>query len=80
MQRGQVFDSHQFIQRLTKSHQADYVRALSHYLGGRGPFKVLHNLLAKELNRKAQVRKTPRRPRTANIFGDVVSNAEWKRL
>ena len=77
---GQVFDSHWFIQNLTRDHQAEYIIALTHYTRGPGPFKKLHRLLANELNRKAQVRNTRRRPQSTDIFGDRVSNAEWKRV
>jgi hypothetical protein len=77
---GTVFDSHWFIQNLTRNYQDEYIAALTHYTGRRGPFKRLHKSLADELNRKRQVRKTPRRPRSADIFGDVVSNAEWRRV
>ena len=78
---GKKFDSHWFIQKLTKAHQTEYISALTHYSRCRGPFKTLHRLLANELNGKTQVRKTKARPRNADVFfGDDVSNTEWIRV
>lgn len=77
--RGTVFDRHWFIAKLTRSHQRDYINALNHYAGGRGPFMTLHRLLSTRLHSHSQVVHIGT-TFSNNIFGQDVSNAQWRRV
>jgi hypothetical protein len=78
--QGRVFDSHEFIQRLSQANQRRYIRALRFFMVYPDPFRKLHFELSGELlNHTASVRYVGRH-RSANIFGDIVSCATWVKL
>lgn len=67
IRRNKSFDSHWFIQQLSRRNQDEYIRALTNYLGVRkGAFKALHGDLAKLLNLKPQIQKQLNRPKSKN--------------
>ncbi|MDZ7619375.1 MAG: hypothetical protein U1E05_20435 [Patescibacteria group bacterium] len=73
--RGSRFESHEFIQKLARDNQADYIRMLNHYVGKPAPFKLLHRQLSRHLHDYAH--QIGRRVST-DIFGDDVSNSYWE--
>jgi hypothetical protein len=75
---GAIFDSHWFIGRLAQAHQTDYIQALNHYAGHRAAFKVLHRSLSSRLRRHRQAIYAGR-TNSGDVFGDNVSNANWRR-
>lgn len=78
---GTPFDSHDFIQKLTRAHQSEYVKALNYYTrsGRLKPFKPLHNALARLLRSPGLSVTYVGRINSDDIFGDDVSNANWMR-
>lgn len=81
---GDIIDSHDFIQRLTQRNQKGYIDALHHMVyvkRSRTPFRTLHRILATRLlHETTLVQQRRNRPRTEDVFGDVVSNSEWERI
>jgi hypothetical protein len=73
---GSRFDSHDFIQKLTRDFQGDYIATLNHYTAKPAPFKLLHRQLSTHLHTHAC--KIGRRV-SKDIFGDDVSNTYWER-
>jgi hypothetical protein len=78
---GTPFNSHDFIQKLTQKHQAEYIKALDHYRrkGTRGPFKVLHNRLARLLRSRGLNCTHTGDTIDENIFGEPVKIYTWRR-
>jgi hypothetical protein len=75
---GTHFDSHEFIQQLAQAHQKEYITALNYYVRRPAPFKSLHRALSSRLRMHRQVVYIGR-GLSPDIFGDVVSNARWRR-
>ncbi|MBI1248128.1 hypothetical protein GC197_09835 [bacterium] len=73
---GSRFDSHDFIQKLTRDFQSDYIAILNHYIAKPAPFKLLHRQLSRHLH--MHVSEIGHRD-SKDIFGDDVSNTYWER-
>ncbi len=79
LEPGFLFDSHWIFQRMTKSHQHEYIRALLEMGDDPAPFKNLHQKLADRLAENPKVEKTGNRRLSKTIFGDDVPNTEWRK-
>jgi hypothetical protein len=78
---GEDFDSHIFILRLAQKHQSEYIMALDYYRRKRDPFRQLHNQLSRLIGKHPALARRLRPNRiSADIFGDKVSNAAWRRI
>lgn len=73
-----TFDSHEFILKLAALYQSEYISALNDYINTPTPFQNLHVQIAKQLKKSGYVRYIGDVP-SANIFGNVNSNAQWKK-
>ena len=85
-QMPNTFTSHQFFQRLAQQNQTLYIEALYAYRhathrGGIAPFRVVHDVLAKRLNKYPNlVQKIRSDAPSIDIFGKPSKCTEWQRL
>ena len=77
---GQVFDSHDFIQRLSQAKQVTYIQALSRYTNRRDPFRKLHAVLSRLRHYQRGLIQHGGFHYSADIFGDVVDCGAWVKL
>lgn len=72
------FDSHSFIQKFSKEFQKEYVQLLTEY--EEEPFIKVHSQIGKFLseNQTELCIQSNGKVLSANIFGELTENEEWK--
>ena len=84
-QMGPEFTSHEFIRKLAQQNQAEYIEALYAYRANthRGvvtPFRVVHDILAKRLNKSPLIMKAENSEGSYDIFGRRNKCAKWRKI
>ena len=76
------FTSHEFIEKLSQSHQGIYVQVLSEYEQNGQPFQTVHSIIARRLKKNWShlVEHIDTDNKSENIFGNDSSAAVWRRL
>ncbi len=74
---GVRFDSHRFIQVFTQCHQVEYIDALADCRDKANPFGHVHSEMAMYLRQLPSLQYLGVAD-SANIFGSVNENAEWR--
>lgn len=73
------FDTHAFIERLTRLYPSDYTKELCRYKDYDDPFLVLHPLIGKALASNGRVQKMGKVD-SPNIGGRSTSNEAWRKV
>ena len=75
------FTSHEFIAWLAQAHQQNYIAALAAYQHRQAPFRDIHSVLARHLNRYVpQLIVKDGGTIDEDIFGDRCSCMQWRKV
>ncbi|GAJ08356.1 unnamed protein product [marine sediment metagenome] len=75
-----IFDSHQFILELARTHQGLYIDALYSYTHEPAPFRIVHGRLAQHLSACTELVERVGDVISADIFGNQNQCAQWRKL
>ena len=79
-QMHKIFTSHKFILSLARQNQALYIEALHSYREKDEPFRIVHGILTKYMNRYPElITKTGKVP-SDNIFGQSSECEQWRKI
>lgn len=84
-QMPKEFDSHEFILRLARGYQAEYVEALYAYRASRhlkkaAPFKAVHTMLASQLGEHPALIEQVGVEMGVDIFGQPSRATKWRKV
>ncbi len=79
-QMPEIFTGHKFILNLAQQNQALYIEALRGYHKKDEPFRIVHGILAKYMNKYPElITKTGKVP-SDNIFGQSSECEQWRKI
>ena len=73
------FDTHAFIERMTRLYPSDYTKELCRFKDHDDPFLVLHPMIGKALAGNDRVKKMGKVD-SPNIGGKSTSNEAWRKV
>lgn len=73
------FDSHDFIQKMTRQYPSEYANELSIYKDRDDPFLILHPAIARKLASNDRLKQMGK-VNSPNIGGKSTSNESWLKL
>lgn len=75
-----AFNSHEFILKLAQRNQKAYIEALYAYRKSGDPFRVLHGLLATQLNKHPDLVRQGKRIEDIDIFNRPGRCTTWSKI